>query len=110
MGFNDRNNMQKDNWDRRVSLIPYTVEELEELIQRCIERALKGRSTSGVDERDEILDCNTVCREFHISLPTLIKYRVEGCIPFFRIGNRIKFRRSELRRAFERIGWEKDGK
>ena len=103
--FKNGNYPTRDNWDRRISLIPYTIEELEDIIQRCVERALSMRSKEGNPLHDEILDCNTVCREYHISIPTLIKYRLDGTIPFFKIGNRIKFKRRDLNKAFERINW-----
>ena len=48
-------------------------------------------------EGEKIMDSAEVCKEFGMSIPTLIKYRKEGLIPFFNIGNRVRFKRKLIK-------------
>ena len=86
----------------RMVLFPVSLDELQELIESCVQKALEKHSNNGVD-LDTIMDSAEICQEFGISLPTLIKYRKEGLIPFFNIGNRVRFKRRDLIGALGKI-------
>lgn len=77
-------------------LSPITLDQFELLIRRCIQAELAEMIQRLETEPDEIMDGRQVCEEFQISMPTLIKYRKEGRVPFFRIGNRVRYRKREV--------------
>lgn len=58
-------------------------------------RAIKIRTTT---ERppDELIDLDTFCREFRYAKRTAYKLCHFKKVPYFKIGNRLWFRRSEL--------------
>jgi excisionase family DNA binding protein len=89
----------------QMILFPISLDDLENLIRRCVKAEMASRSQPSLAAEGDILDSKELCREFNISLPTLIKYRTAGQIPFFRIGSRLRFRRSEVLEALRRLGW-----
>lgn len=87
----------------RVILSPLSLGDLEELIRKCVRMEFQEFQASGAEAGDRIIDSKELCSEFNISLPTLIKYRREGLIPFFRVGNRVRFKRAQVINALQAV-------
>ena len=79
-------------------------DELQTMIRQCVEESLKGIREKLLAPPEEIMDSNQIRKEFGISLPTLMKYRRDGIIPFFNVGTRVRFKRMEVMKAFENLG------
>ena len=91
-----------ENDSSRLVLIPVSLAELQELIATAVEAVMVeflGKDKEG----EKIMDSAEVCKEFGMSIPTLIKYRKKGLIPFFNIGNRVRFKRKLVHEALGKI-------
>ena len=77
----------------RTVYTEYTDEEFRKIISESVHEALK---TLQFGEPDRILTTEDLMEEFQISKPTVITYRKSGLIPFFTIGDRIRFSRNDV--------------
>ena len=103
MGLRNFKNSRRAFEDETPKMVvQLSVSELQELIVRCIHLHLEKQPQSGNQDKDEIIDSEQLCNEFGISLPTLIRYRKNGLIPYFNIGNRVRFRRREVIEALKK--------
>ena len=91
----------------RLFLSPIPIEDLRELIREVFREMLPAIKSNAKWEDEKVMDNHELSREFHISIPTIWKYRREGVIPYFRVGNRIRFRRTEVHKALETLKWKK---
>ena len=89
----------------QMILFPISLDDLENLIRKSVKAEMAHLLQPSHAVEGDILDSKELCREFNISLPTLIKYRTAGQIPFFKIGSRLRFRRSEVLEALKKLGW-----
>ena len=95
-------NTDIQNDSSKLVLIPVSLGELQELIATAVQAVMVeflGKDKEG----EKIMDSAEVCKEFGMSIPTLIKYRKEGLIPFFNIGNRVRFKRKLVHEALAKI-------
>lgn len=75
------------------------VNELELIINRCIERAIVKRP---VEKPDEVLLKRVdVAELFSVSLVTVTEWMKTGKIPYHRINSRVFFKKSELMQCIE---------
>ena len=102
MGSKNQNN--SSHMDSSKMVIHLYAEELQAMIRECVEESLKGIRERLLAPPEEIMDSDQICHEFGISLPTLMKYRRDGIIPFFNVGTRVRFKRMEVMKAFEKLG------
>ena len=79
-------------------LIFYSIQlrELEQLIRNCLKAELQNYTPEPVLQDDEFITVNQTCKLLSISKVTCAKWRKEGRIPFYRIGSRVRFKKSEV--------------
>ena len=94
--------LNKERFER-LFLSPIPLEDLKELMREVFREMLPSMKTEVVTSDDDVLDNKELSREFHISIPTIWKYRRKGIIPYFTIGNRVRFRRNEVKKALEKL-------
>ena len=94
-------NQSNTSMDSSKMVIHLYADELQSMIRECLEETLKGIREKLLAPPEEIMDSEQICREFGISLPTLMKYRRDGIIPFFNVGTRVRFKRMEVLKALE---------
>jgi excisionase family DNA binding protein len=70
-----------------------TIKEVEELIERTIDRSVAQRLYS---KEAEFLTRTEVCKILKITPPTLSFYTKDGTIPSYRVGARVRYKRSEI--------------
>ena len=63
-----------------------TIEELKELIENAVYKAINGQTVN-----HEIITENELSKRIGISKVTLHKYRKEGKIPFSQVGRSIRY-------------------
>lgn len=85
-----------------------SIEQIESLIEKAIQRSFDGayKSISNnppVANEVKYLTRQEVAKRLNISLPTLLKYSLEGLIPSYRIGARVLFKEAEIENALLRI-------
>ena len=75
------------------------VNELEVIINRCIERAIIKRPIEKADE--VLLKRVDVAKLFSVSLVTITDWMKTGRLPYHRINSRVFFKKSELMECIE---------
>jgi excisionase family DNA binding protein len=81
----------------KTVLISLPVEDLQALIIDSVNACLKHRSLL-VNEQEEILEVDAVCRMFGVSRTTVYEWRRSGKVPSYHRGRRVYFKKSELLR------------
>lgn len=73
-------------------------EELRTLIKSAVIEALEGQQSSQPQqsEPEELLRVNQLAEFLHVSKVTIHNWKREGIIPFYRISNKIYFKKSEV--------------
>jgi len=92
------------NFSKTV-ILNLSLQELEEIIQRSVETALRRVATESDNENkvDHMLTRKEVAKMLSLSLPTLTKYVKQGKIPAHRIGNRILFKKTEIIESLKEV-------
>lgn len=83
----------------KIILEGISVDELVARIQNVFEKRI--RSQKAVDLTDDILTVDQVCEEFKISKSTLHKKTSRNEIPFFKVGSRLRFKRTLIAKWFD---------
>ena len=78
-----------------LSSIP--LDELKAVLRECIKSELETSApTQKINDPEEILTENEVRKILQVSKVTIKKWRDEKKIPFYRIGTRIRYKKSEV--------------
>jgi excisionase family DNA binding protein len=84
------------------STIP--LEDLKTVISDIVSGALDNRiQKQNCQTQDEYLTRKQTAEKLDISLPTLDKYTIEGRINGYRIGTRIRYKKTEIEQALKQI-------
>ena len=79
-----------------------TIDEFKGLIYEELKRVLEDKKALQKKE-PRLLTSEEVQELFHISKPTLLKYRNEGKIPFTKISRKVFFREDKIYEALEKL-------
>jgi len=81
-----------------------TQEVLQELIDNSVRisfEKLKITSTISKSNNEELVTTKQLCEYLGLTEPTIIRWRLKGKIPFFKIGTSIRFSLSNVKAAIE---------
>ena len=73
-----------------------TPDELKELISNAVNNALVERTNTPQPDQDELIKVSQACELLNVSSVTIHHWKKIGLIPFYRISNKIYFKRNEL--------------
>ena len=76
--------------------------DLKDLITNCIKSEFENHKPEPPKD-DSLITTNEVVKILGVSKPTLHKWKMEGLIPFHRIGTRIRFKKSEVVEAVQTV-------
>lgn len=85
-----------------IILSPIKLDELQSLIQESVRVALSENQQSKTknvpqSHADDLkLNIKQLAEYLHCSLPTIHKYKKDGVIPFYRLGRKVYFKKSEI--------------
>jgi excisionase family DNA binding protein len=85
-------------------LSQFTIDELTEKICDRLKPELlmfAPPQPPNQSESEELLTSKQSAKLYGVSLPTLHKWKIEGKVKFYRLGSRIRFKRSELLSALQ---------
>lgn len=82
-------------------LSPISLTDFETLIKSCLRSELQSQLPPPPKEEGELITTAEATKLLRVSKVTLSKWRTEGRIKFYRIGTRIRFRKSELLEALQ---------
>ena len=83
-----------------------SIQQLETLIEQTVRRCLEGTQlTEHITPPEENNYCTRkeTAKLLGISLVTLHKWSVEGLIPSYRIGSRIRYKKDEINNALVQV-------
>ncbi len=84
---------------KRIILSPISVEELEELIRRCVRETLREDDTIKLqshDQGEEYLTAEEAAKFLKVSLVSLHNWKRDKGLPFYRLGRSVRFKRVDL--------------
>ena len=74
---------------------------LETAVETGVSRALQQQNDP---KQDELLKIDDVCRLFKVSKVAIFSWKKRGLIPFYRVGGRVFYKKSEVLSAMKKIG------
>jgi excisionase family DNA binding protein len=80
-------------------VVTLKVDELKSIINESVENAI--RINSKPKEEDSLLCRKDLARLFSVSLVTISSWTKRGKLPYYQIGARIYFKKSEVMKIFE---------
>ena len=81
-------------------LISIPLSEFEDLQKTWMSEVLQSNSISK-EKEEELLTREETANLFGISLPTLNEYSKKGIIPAYRLGSRVRYKKSEIFNSLE---------
>ncbi len=76
--------------------------ELENLIIQAVRKANQEINTDKETNDNEFLDQREAAKFLHISLPTIIRWKKDGKIPYYQEGRKALFKKSELLKVLQK--------
>jgi excisionase family DNA binding protein len=91
-------------------LISLSEEELKNLIQECLLKALeehhvKKPTIEQNQAKDDLIRLSEAARLLKVSKVTIHSWKRKGLIPFYRISNKIYFKKSEILAALKKVNY-----
>jgi excisionase family DNA binding protein len=84
-------------------LSPIQLTELETILRNCVKSELEKISLAPPQPEEELTTTEEATKILRVSKVTLSKWRKEGRIKFYRIGTRIRFKKSDLLAALQTV-------
>jgi excisionase family DNA binding protein len=96
---------------KRLCLMPISIEELEGTIRKIITDSLRENLNSSPSKSDgDFLTRNETAQLLRVTLPTLYDWTKRGYLISYRMGSRIRYKRSEVNEAFDSGQLQKYGR
>lgn len=77
-------------------LVIMTPGQLEEFSKKLLQDFISNMPTAKTPLQAEIIDVEELCRRLAISVPTQIRWRKKGKLPYLMIGDQVRFNWSEV--------------
>lgn len=84
-----------------IILTTYSIDQLETVFRDCIKSELQSFRPQPSIPEDDLITEQEAKKMLLVSKVTLKKWRDEGRIKFYRIGSRIRYRKSDLLKSLE---------
>ena len=96
---------------KHICLLPISIEELEDTIRKVITDSLRENqfSNSSVYDADYLTRIETA-KLLRVTLPTLSEWTKRGILNSYRMGSRIRYKRSEVNASFDSGQLQKYGR
>jgi len=73
------------------------IEEIEGIISRVVRESISTLAAQQpVDNQSELITRKQAAQMLNLSLPTLREYTVRGIVPSYRVGSRVRYKKSEV--------------
>jgi excisionase family DNA binding protein len=89
----------------QVVLTTISVDDLRNIIDESVKNAISFSKPSekASQENDDLIKINDVCRILHVSKVTIHAWKKSGKLPFYRISNKVYFKKAEVMDAMRKI-------
>lgn len=96
---------------KTLCLMPISIEELEGTIRKIITDSLRENLNSSPSKSDgDFLTRNETAQLLRVTLPTLYDWTKRGYLISYRMGSRIRYKRSEVNESFDSGQLQKFGR
>jgi excisionase family DNA binding protein len=96
---------------KQIHLIQMSIEEFEEIIDKKLTDSWqKIQFLSPSNSVDDFLTRNETAQMLRVTLPTLYDWTKRGYLQSYRMGSRIRYKRSEVNEAFDSGQLQKYGR
>ena len=73
------------------------LDEMEVMITRAVRESISKLATQQpTDNQSELITRKQAAQMLNLSLPTLREYTVRGIVPSYRVGSRVRYKKSEV--------------
>ncbi len=86
-----------------LEIIQLSPDELEDIIEKAVTKALDNRDPSSPERKEEYLSRKETKNLLRISYPTLNKRSKEGKLQSYKIGGRVLYKQSEIEEAISPV-------
>ena len=83
-----------------IIMIKMSVQELKDLISKCVQECLQEHLKQAPPEDDTLLKIDAIAKYLGVSKVTIHTWKKQGKIPFHRMGRRVYFKKSEILKGF----------
>jgi len=75
-------------------------QELKDLISQCVQECLQEHLIQAPPEEETLLTVEEIAEYLGVSKVTIYSWKKEGKLPFYRMGRRVYFKKSEILRGY----------
>ena len=89
----------------QVVLTTMSLDELTSIIGTTVKNAMSTDKPVDkvIQENNDFVKIEEVCKLFHVSKVTIHSWKKSGKLPFYRISNKVYFKKSEIIEAMNKI-------
>lgn len=80
---------------KEAILLTFSLEELKGVMLSIVDAALQNHNNCNLNADNDVLSREEALKLLECSSPTLIKFQKDG-LPYYRLGKKIYFRKSEI--------------
>ena len=96
---------------KSICLLPISIEELEDTIRKVITDSLRENQMAVPSKSDDdYLTRMETAKLLRVTLPTLADWTKRGILKSYRMGTRIRYKRSEVNESFDSGQLQKYGR
>ena len=77
-------------------LSPVSLQELEELIKKCVQEGIATLPKTETNEQEEFLTVQEAAEFLKVSLVSIHNWKREKNLPFYRLGRSVRFKKKDL--------------
>lgn len=81
----------------------YSNDDLEKLISKSVEKGIEKLKPIKSTDQEEFLTTEEVCKLLKLTRETIWRYTKKGIITSYRIGNLLRYKRSEINQSLIKI-------
>jgi excisionase family DNA binding protein len=90
--------------NNQILLNGLSIDDFRSIVNETVSSAIANfRPLETTQEPDQLIKIDEVCKILNVSKVTVFAWKKAGLIPFYRISNKIYFKRSEVFEALKKI-------
>ena len=89
---------------KKVEIHELTAEELKDMITKAVSSEFKKHSFS-LQGNSDLISRKEAAKIFHVTLSTIDSWCLSGKLKPYKIGNRVRFKRSELDKSLKPLNY-----
>ncbi len=88
-----------------ILIIQISKDELCQILEKSVRQVLNEITTTRDKKDDPLVKIDEICNLLQVSRVTIHKWKKDGRIPFYRLSNRIFFKKSDVLQSLQTPGF-----